>query len=60
MKEILTLEKFLCSNRHLDYLPMTLILELQSLSHNTENILVASQNGNYDILNESEPTYDGF
>ena len=28
--------------------------------HNTENILVAPQNGNNNILNESETTYGGF
>ena len=39
---------------------MTLILELLSLSHDTKNMLVASQNGNYNISNESEPTYDDF
>ena len=38
MKEILTLEKFLCPNRHLDYLPYTLVLEPLSVSYYTENV----------------------
>ena len=53
MNEILSLEQFLCSNRHLDYLPWTL-----SLSHDTENILVASQNDTCNILNKNEPTQE--
>ena len=55
MNEILTLEQFLCSNRHLDYLPWTL-----NLLYDTENILVASQHDTCNILNEREPTYDVF
>ena len=60
MKEILTLEKFLCQNRHLDYLPLTLILQPLNLSYDTENVVVALQNGNDNMLNESKPTFDGF
>ena len=56
----MTLEKLLCSNRHLDRLTWTLKLELLSLSQYTENISVASQNGNHNIFYESEPTYDCF
>ena len=59
MKENLTLEKFLCPNRHLDNVPYTLILEPLSLSYYAENVLVASQNGSFIMKNESEPIHDG-